>query len=71
MSPFKLVGLGMLLVILGVLGPLLMVLELVATTYWLSFLSYGASIGGLLLGLMGSAFYVRERTRDDDDYNYN
>ncbi len=48
-----LIGLG--LIILGLIAPLLMVLHLIAPTFWLSFLSYAASIAGLFLGLAGAA----------------
>lgn len=54
------------MVIIGVIGPVLMVLELVETTYWLSLVSYGASTCGLILGMTGSAFYARERIRDKE-----
>jgi len=68
LKPGKLVGIGMILVVLGVVGPLLMVLELVKTTFWLSFFSYVASTFGLLFGLVGAAFYARERVRDKREY---
>lgn len=61
----KLIGLGLLLVVLGFLGPLFMVMEMVPASFWLSFLSYAASTFGLILGLVGAAFYARERVRDN------
>ncbi len=64
--PPKLIGLGLLLVIAGVVGPVLMVLRIVEATFWLSFFSYGSSFVGLLFGLVGGAFYARERLRRDD-----
>ena len=66
MAPWKLIAIGLVLVIIGVIGPVLMVLELVETTYWLSFVSYGASTCGLILGMTGSAFYARGRIRDKE-----
>ena len=55
----------MLLVILGVIGPLLMVLGIVAPTFWLGAFSYLASTLGLIMGMVGSAFYARQQVRDD------
>ena len=66
MEPRKLIAIGLVLVILGVVGPVLMVLELVETTFWLSFLSYGASTCGLILGMTGSAFYARVRIKEKE-----
>jgi len=66
-APPKLIGLGLLLVVLGVVGPFLMVLQVVESTFWLSFLSYGASTMGLFLGLIGAAFYARLHVRDQDE----
>jgi len=66
LAPLKLIGIGLVLVIIGVIGPVLMVLELVETTYWLSFLSYGASTCGLILGMTGSAFYARVRIKEKE-----
>ena len=64
-APGKLIGLGLVLVLLGVVGPLLMVMGFVAPTFWLGGFSYFASTIGLMLGLIGAAFYARERVKDD------
>ena len=66
MAPWKLIGIGLVLVVLGVVGPVLMVLGLAETTYWLSFLSFGASTCGVLMGMVGSAFFARDRIRERD-----
>lgn len=57
--PKRLIVVGFFLVLFGFVAPFLMVLDIVKTTFWLNFLSYGASISGLLLGVIGSAYYVR------------
>jgi hypothetical protein len=62
---WKLIGIGLVLVILGVVGPLLMVMGMVAPTFWLGGFSYFASTIGLMLGLLGAAFYARERVKGD------
>ena len=56
--PVRLILVGFFLVLLGFVGPLLMVLGLVQTTLALSFLSHAASVGGLFLGLIGAAMYA-------------
>lgn len=57
--PRNFILLGFVLVLLGFVLPFLMVLRIVEASFLLSFLSYGASVTGLLLGLIGAAWYVR------------
>jgi hypothetical protein len=59
MSPQKMILIGLLLVLAGVALPGLMLLRFVETTFLLAFLSYGASVTGLILGMIGSAMYAR------------
>lgn len=56
--PFWLILTGFLLVLCGFVGPLLMVVGIVEASFAFSFLSHGASVSGLLLGLMGTAMYA-------------
>jgi len=63
MSPLWLILIGFIMVVLGFLFPFLMVLKVIQATYWLSFLSFAISFGGLLLGMVGSAYYVKEQRR--------
>ena len=58
-SPLSLILIGLVLVILGVVLPLLMVLHVIVSTFFLNFFSYTASIAGLFLGMIGAATYVR------------
>lgn len=62
-DPRAILGLGFFLVLVGFVAPLLMVLHIVQPTYWLSFLSYAASFGGLMLGLIGAAWYAARMRR--------
>ena len=55
------VALGMLLI--GVALPFMMVLELLESTLFLSFLSHGCSTLGLVLGFVGMAQYMAKRRR--------
>ncbi len=65
LSPVKMILIGLFLVVLGVVLPLLMVLDILKSTFFLNFFSYGASLAGLFLGLIGAASYVREKRRKD------
>jgi len=40
-----------------------MILKVIGSTFFLNFFSFTASILGLFLGLIGAAFYVRERRK--------
>ena len=55
------IGFG--LVLLGAVLPWLMVLHIVESTFFLNFLAAGASMAGLILGVIGTAFYVRLHKR--------
>jgi hypothetical protein len=55
----KLIIIGVILLVIGVVGPLLMVLKIIPTTFFLSFASHVASITGLLLGTLGAFSYAR------------
>jgi hypothetical protein len=61
--PLRLILIGFFLVLFGFVGPLLMVLGILETSFALSFLSHGASVGGLFLGLIGTAMYVGTRRK--------
>ncbi len=65
LSSIGMILLGLVLVVLGVVLPFLMVMHILTSTFFLNFFSYTASLLGLMLGLIGSASYVRERKRKD------
>lgn len=58
-SPRLLLSLGVILMSLGILLPFLMVIRALESTFFLNFLSWGASITGLSLGTIGFALYER------------
>ncbi len=64
-NPIMLILVGFVLVLTGAVLPFLMVIRVVEPTFFLSFLSYGASVSGIFLGVLGSAMYVRIHRRDD------
>ena len=65
-NPTRILVIGFVMVLFGFLGPFLMVLDILPKTYFLSFLSYGSSIGGLFLGIIGTDSIVRTRRKEKD-----
>jgi hypothetical protein len=63
MDPLYIILIGLGLVLLGVALPLLMVLDMLEPTYFLGFLSFSASLGGVLLGLVGASRHRHGRGR--------
>jgi membrane associated rhomboid family serine protease len=55
------IALGLLL--FGWVMPFLMVIHVVESTFFLNFLSWGASVGGLYLGVIAVAGLVRRRNK--------
>ncbi len=53
------------LLLIGAALPFLMMLEWLPKTLPLGFVSYGASVGGLFVGILGAAMYVGEHRRDE------
>ncbi len=62
-NPLFFILAGFFLVVAGVVLPFLMVLQVIQSTFLLNFLAYGASFTGLLLGIIGSAFYTANRRK--------
>lgn len=63
MNPRTMILLGFILVLFGFIVPFLMVIQIIEAGFFLSFLSYGASMAGLFLGLIGAAWYSRRDRR--------
>jgi hypothetical protein len=59
LHPKGIITIGFVLVLFGFLVPLLMVIQIIKASIFLSFLSFGASFAGLMLGLIGAAWYSR------------
>lgn len=59
MRPAIMILAGFGLSLLGVVLPLMMVMHVLASTFFLNFFSYTASMTGLMLGIGGAASYVR------------
>ncbi len=63
MRPWNLILIGLLLSILGVALPFLMVVHLVSSTFFLNFLSFVASMSGLIVGIIGASLYLRQHRK--------
>jgi hypothetical protein len=57
-NPTQFIIIGLILVVLGFVLPMLMVMHILESTFFLNFFSYGASVLGLILGVAGSAYIV-------------
>jgi hypothetical protein len=55
---------GVLLMIVGVVLPLLMVIRVIESTFLLAFVSYGASLVGMVLAFLGLFSYIAGRRKD-------
>ena len=53
--------LGLFLMVLGIVLPFLIVIKILESTFFLNFFSWGASVAGLALGMVGFAMYSRNR----------
>ncbi len=51
------------LLLFGWVMPFLMVIHVVESTFFMNFLSWGASVGGLYLGVIAVAGLVRRRNK--------
>lgn len=63
LSPTKMIFIGGGLLLIGVILPLLMVMKILTSTFFLNFFAYGISLSGFFLGLIGAMTYVREKRR--------
>ena len=64
LDPKVLLPVAFFLLLFGAAAPFLIVIGVLESTYWLNFLSFGASVVGLFLGLLGVAAYRQDHRRD-------
>jgi len=62
-SPVGLIIIGLLLSLSGAVLPFLMVIHVVPSTFFLNFFSYGASLVGLFLGVIGASYYIKNNRK--------
>lgn len=63
----KIIFIGFLMVLFGFIVPFLMVIKVMEASFFWGFLSYGVSVAGLFLGLIGGSLYVRVHRKPEDD----
>lgn len=67
--PERLLVLAVFLLLFGCIMPFLMVTHVVESTFLLNFLSYGASVLGLFVGMIGIAQQrVKSKNKEEDNY---
>lgn len=64
LSSRSILWIGFVLVLLGFLLPLLIVIKVLESTFFLNFFSFIVSVVGLFLGLIGAAQYALEYRRN-------
>ena len=63
-TPTRLVILAILLLVIGVVLPFLMVMKVIESTFLLNFVSFLLSLVGIIIGVIGAAYYVRINRSD-------
>ncbi len=61
--PWKIILLGIIMMLISIALPLLMVLHLIRSTFFLNFLAFVLSVSGMLIGFIGMVFYVKLNRR--------
>lgn len=61
--PFRLVWIGFILVLAGAVLPFLIVMKILPSTLFLNFFAFTISVGGLFLGIIGAAMYVKKNKK--------
>ncbi len=64
LSSRNILWIGFFLVLLGFVLPLLIVIKVLESTFFLNFFSFIVSVAGLFLGLLGAAQYALEYRRN-------
>jgi hypothetical protein len=49
------------MMVIGIALPMLMIMHIIESTFFLNFLAFGLSIGGLFVGLIGLSMVARKR----------
>jgi uncharacterized Tic20 family protein len=69
--PERLIVVAVAMLLFGCVVPFLMVIKVFESTFFLNFLSYGLSVLGLVLGIVGVAtLRAKQKRRTDDEDMY-
>ena len=58
-NPLSIILMGFVMVLFGAVVPFLTVLDIIEASFFWLFLAFASSIGGLILGIIGAAYYTR------------
>lgn len=64
-SPWRMIGIGILMALLGVVLPLLMIAQILESTFFLNFLAFFMSLIGTIMGFVGMVFWVKIKRNQD------
>ena len=70
MYPARFIILAVFLLLIGAVLPFLMVIRVVESSFFLNFVSYIASVGGLFIGVLGIAMYVGKTKNEKKMHDY-
>jgi len=68
LRPSRLIGVGAVLLVIGAVLPFLMVVRLLESQLWLSFISVVASMAGMVIGMYG--IFEMQRSHERDKRNH-
>lgn len=66
-TPFRLMAVGVALMVLGLVLPFLMILRILESTLLMNFIAYLASVGGLVVGIIGVVGYARTQRKNENE----
>ena len=66
LTPGRIIILGFILSLIGLVLPFLMVLRVIDSTLFLNFAAYLTSVAGLIIGFVGMAIMVKVHRRDKE-----
>ena len=66
-SPKMMIWLAVGMMLVSIILPLLMVMQILRSTFFLNFLAYGLSVAGFFIGFIGMVTLVRIRRKKDRD----
>jgi len=61
------IWIGAVLLVVGAVLPFMMVLRWIESQLWLNFVSFAASMAGMVVGMIGVFEYQRSRSHRDSD----
>ena len=61
LSPFGLMAVGFVMLLAGFAIPFLMMIQVLQPSFLGAFLAYFLSLGGLIVGVIGTAIFARQR----------